>query len=131
MSKNKLDIDFFRKESLRLSSHFGSDVCTKERLNLIWAEVKDLTNDQFRELTNFLIGEFSVRFDPKISTIREQVLLLKKKAHARETAIAANNWKTEIEARNTGCTDSGYQNELNRLGANSLLDAILKVRTVK
>ena len=126
MSKSKLDVNFFRTQSQRLVNHFGPDVYTKERLGLVWREVSDLQDKQFEKLVNFLIGEYSVRYPPTVSVIRDQVNSLKKQEEQKIENSGANRWKKDFEDRQE--SPDGLNNALKSAGASSLLEAVLKMK---
>ncbi len=115
--------DFFKSEIQRLVKHFGPANFSSEKQKLIWSEVRDLPDKDFKIIVDLCIGEFNVEYPPKVSNFRE-FAIQRRKLNFRQIE-ESKNWKAQAQGREAkGDLDKILQD----LGAKSLLEAITKVR---
>lgn len=94
-----MEVNIFKLEIRRLQNRFGEAQYDTEILKLIWAEVRDLEEKDFKIIVDLCIGEFKVEYPPKVSHFREFAVQRRK---LRETALnqqAAKKWNLRDQGR--------------------------------
>ena len=120
----------FTEQIGRLKSRYGVAVFDKEFQKLIWTEVRDLPDKNFKRMIDLMIGEFpNPAWPPKMSDYRDFAHQQRKLIKDEEVAQASKNWKTQVESREAVGTVEGLNKAIKDLGAKSLLDAVMKVRS--
>lgn len=118
-----MNAEVFTAEIDRLKNHFGPAEFSIEKQKLIWAEVRDLSNEDFRRIVEILIGEKKPDWAIKLSEIRELANQRRKVRRTMDEKAASKNWREQAKGREW---PDGLKHTLNDLGVKSLLEAITK-----
>lgn len=113
-----MNTEQFAKQMDRIVDSFEDRTYNKERVSLIWKEVKDLNLDEFTKICDDFIGRNSFRYPPLVPAFREAALIAKKNRLNFETNAASKSIKNK--------TQQGLSKYLESIGANSIMDAIFK-----
>lgn len=117
----------FNDNVVRLQNRYGTQVFDVEFSKILWMEVRDIPDKNFKRMIDLMIGEFpNPAWPPKMSDFRNFANAQRQALRAAETADAAKNWNANIVGRkeSEGALDSYLKN----VGVKSLLDAINKKR---
>lgn len=107
----------FMSQMNRVIESFEPNTYGRERLRLIWLEVKELDNYELTKIVDDFIGRNSFRYPPLVPAFREAAQYKLKQRLNRETVKASQKIKE----------GSGLEDILEKMGAKSLRDAIKKV----
>lgn len=107
----------FKRQMERLKTSFGPENYDLERAKLIYQEVKDLSDNQFSGVVTLLISTRPRKYPPNVTDFREKAY------EARKVLFENDVTKVAREFRN-----NGLENCLKELGADSLVDAIKRVK---
>lgn len=82
------------KQVQRLFERFGRKNFDDEFVNLVWREVLQLTDEQFKRICDFFIGSRTPTKPPLLQDFRDQRVREEKHAFTREVQAASNamNW---------------------------------------
>lgn len=120
-----MTLNVFKENVSRLAKRYGPQVFDSEFQKLLWTEVRDLPDQNFKRMVDLMIGEFpNPAWPPKMSDFRDFSNAQRQELRAVETARAAQNWNHQVESREG--TREGLNKALKDLGAKSLMEAITK-----
>lgn len=112
----------FAKQMDRIVDSFDEKTYNRERVRLIYKEVKELTQKEFESICDEFIGRNSFRYPPLVPAFREAALLAKKRRLGSQTKAAATKLKSQAHR------NDGLKQYLDKLGAKSVFDAMKKLR---
>lgn len=112
----------FTDEMRKIAQVFGGQHYPHERLRLIWAEVNDLTDEQFKKIVEHFVGDRNVNYPPARKDFIEEAHRIRASQKERESRQLA---KVIEIPKSDG---SGLRKILEDTGASSLKEAIFKQR---
>lgn len=114
---------FFMSQVERLKRFFGAEPFHIERLTLIWPEVKELPDENFRKIVDQFIGERRPQWPPAVSDFREKAEEQRKIVFQAQVSKAFGTLQKEARKHPE---NKGLQAVLEKMGVESLMDAVFK-----
>lgn len=130
-----METNYFMQEVKRLQNRFGAGHFDSELLKLIWSEVRDLPNKDFKTIVDTCIGEFKIDYPPRLSHFREFAHERRKANERAQNRQFAKNWNisgTPREESTDGFMKAVEDKEVLKTlhpEFKSLLDSIVKKRS--
>ena len=114
---------FFMSQVDRMKKFFGAEPFHNERLALVWPEVKELPDENFRKIVDQFIGERKPSWPPAVSDFREKSEEQRKIVFQSQVQKAFGTLQKEARKNPD---NKGLLAVLDKMGVDSLMDAVFK-----